>query len=102
MKYNVLLRPELTVKISGIEADSQQEAIERALEWFDKEGIHKEIRDTLEQIHVDSCRDPCFEYVELSEDTEFALVDEVGDEEFENSNWYTMKGGAWKQWSRVG
>ena len=95
MKYNVLLRPELTVKITDVEATSQTEAIERAIRMLDSEGIRSEICGALGGL-----KGKHFEYAELSEDVTYVLVDEVGDEEFENSNWYEMKGGSWLPWLR--
>jgi len=95
VKYNVLLRPELTVKITDVEATSQTEAIERAIRMLDSEGIRSEICGSLGGL-----KGKHFEYAELSEDVSYVLVDEVGDEDFDNSNWYEMRGGAWKPWLR--
>ena len=81
MKYNVHLYRTVRVKICGIEADNHPDAIEKAEEEF-----HKHFQPSSFANHVGS-------YVtEDAEETTCFLVDEEGDEEYENTRWYCADG----------
>jgi hypothetical protein len=90
MKYSVLIKPKMMLRIDGIEADSQEEAAVKANEFYCQKAIDLLQRDLdkFETFHPSIV----FRYVEPSEgefNTE-ALVDEVGDEWYENSEWYIV------------
>lgn len=69
--YNVHLYPVIRVKLNGIEADSQTEAIKKAEDkFFNGEFDEKEAADEISGY----------------------LVDEQGDEDYTNSNWYEADG----------
>jgi len=92
MKYSVLIKPKVMIRIDGIEADSQKEAALKAVSHYEANAQHLMTRD-LSNYNRD---DPAgsFRYSEHA-DGELsveALVDEEGDEEFNNSKWYLVKG----------
>lgn len=76
-KYSVLIEVAVGVRFHDIEAESQQAAIDKAEELAHFDALFNEthgwgpIKHTQYQDHVSAY-----------------LVDEVGDEEFENSRWY--------------
>jgi len=72
-RYNIYIFPIVRVKVSGVEAEDQVEAIKKAEEMID--------------LHSLLDRDE-FEY---AEDIDCFLVDEEGDEERLNSCWYDKK-----------
>ncbi len=79
MKYSVLIKAILNVRVDDIEADSQIQAIHRAQEinlhtLIDKDGP------------VQSSRRP-IRYLEYSDENAEYLVDEENDPEFEKSRW---------------
>jgi hypothetical protein len=86
--YNVHLRPELTIKVVDIEADSQLEALEKAesMLWGYDSHIIEDIRRSLKNVHGRGV-----DYVELAEDLHHALVDRQGDDLFNESTWYTCE-----------
>jgi hypothetical protein len=95
MRYNVFLCPELRVKIVNIEAESQEEAIEKAEELF-ADDMAADVQDVLQRrfpYHGDGLELPNhLAHVELSEDCFNALVDEVGNEDsYSKSKWYTCE-----------
>ena len=102
MKYSVCVIPRIKVRIDGIEAGSQEEAAEKAIEHFNHSASSL--------INRDVSGVPQVRYLESSEDEDefIVLVDEEGDEEFEESNWFyrihtsevkvvRMRAGAWKR-----
>lgn len=92
MKYSVLIKPKVMIRISGIEAENQKEAAVKALIQY--EGcMYDLLQRSLKNYNP---KDPggVFEYIEPADgecDME-ALVDEEGDEEYENSEWYIVTG----------
>jgi hypothetical protein len=95
MRYNVFLCPELRVKIVNIDAESQEEAIEKAEALF-SDDMAADIQDELQRrfpYHGDGLElENHLSHVELSEDCFNALVDEVGNEDtYSNSCWYTCE-----------
>ena len=72
MKYNVHIFTVVRVKVSNIEALSQREAM-----------FHAE-----NQIHFHDLFKKDNPEIEWAEEHSHALVDEVGDEEYEKSKWY--------------
>src|SRR6266568_1413718 len=84
MKYSVLIKAILNVRVDDIEADSQIQAIQRAQEinlhtLIDKDGP------------VQSTGRP-IRYLEYSDENAEYLVDEGNDPEFEKSRWYGRDG----------
>ena len=85
MKYSVLLKPLIMVRIDDIEADSQEEAVKKAADYYD-EVAHEVVDRT-------STRGGKLNKINYTEHAESelhmeALVDEKDDEEFNNSTWY--------------
>jgi len=70
-RYDVHIYPIVRVKVSGVEADNQVEAIKKAEQIID--------------LHSLLDRDDEIEY---AEDIDCFLVDEEGDEEYQKSRWY--------------
>lgn len=71
MKYNVHLFPIMRVTMRNIEANSQEEAIEKAEQGFDGSALARGHGD-----------------VEYAEDMDCFHVDEVGDDAYSKSVWY--------------
>jgi hypothetical protein len=72
MKYNVVAQPIYTIKVTGVEADSPEEAMQKvevAINWNSliSAGRHHNM---------------CIEYVDFAEEFDAFIVDEVGDTEF--------------------
>lgn len=97
MKHTVFLDVIVQVKVPNIEASSDKEAMNKAVEILDKSGVirHFEIDKPghlIEYIRGLDCMRP-----------EAALVDHEGDTEYRNSRWYkpfNTKPG-WKPWPPV-
>ena len=70
MLYNVHVYPIVHVKVCGVEAESQEEAMKKV--------------DATADFHSLLDRDD----IEYAEDVDCFLVDEQGDTEYENSVWY--------------
>ena len=68
--YDVHLFPVVRLKFPRVQAESQTEAIEKAIEGF---------HSSLPSAFVDA---------EYADELEYFLVDEVGDEEYERTQWY--------------
>jgi hypothetical protein len=68
--YDVHLFPVVRMKIPGVQAESQTEAIKKAIEGFAFSSPF------------------VFGDAEYADELEFFLVDEVGDEEYERTQWY--------------
>ena len=71
MKYDVHLFPIVRVKVHGVEAGSQEEAIKKAEESTDFDNLFNKAPD-----------------IEYAEEVAYYLVDEVGDEEYERTRWH--------------
>ncbi len=90
MKYSVLVKRITNIRVDGIDAASQESAIQAAdkLEFGEIIGYRR--RET-------SVTNPdgtpiVLRYVEDGDETSCYLVDEEGDEEFNNSQWYGSDG----------
>lgn len=84
MRYSVLLKPKLMLRLAPIEADSHKDAVTKA------EAVFMAHATDLLQRDLKRVYGGVFEYMEHADGelhTE-ALVDEVGDEEFKESEWY--------------
>lgn len=83
MKFNVTLQVLVNLRVSNIEADSQAEAAQAADELVsDSFRLAKAVE------HPSNCPVGA-DWAELAEDPPpYALVDEVGDEEFQRSQWH--------------
>lgn len=97
MKHTVFLDVLVQVKVPNIEASSDKEAVDRAIEILDGTGCIRELILDYPSSGV--------EYIRGLEDArpEAALVDHEGDEEYRNSRWYKpakTKSG-WKAWPPV-
>lgn len=80
-KYNVILCPDVIVKVTGVEANSQTGAIEVAMDQVDWYGLFQRVS-----------LPKGVEYVEFNEGFWASLVDEDGDEQYERSRWYGRDG----------
>lgn len=87
MKYNVHLYALVRVKVNGIEAESQTEAIDKA------EGLIN-FNDLFDDDHPSYARG-VVDHIEYAEEIPHALVDEDGDRDYENSQLYDVDGGEW-------
>jgi hypothetical protein len=95
-KFNVFLSPEVRVKICNIEADSQAEAIDKALDWFVESNERGFLRDRVQSgPHQQTDEDPYVEHTEMSEDVGMSLVDNVGDSNYSESMWYKETKDGW-------
>lgn len=86
MKYDVHIFPIVRIKIGGIEARTQAEAIERAINAVDLSGLFRGLQQPLRG-------DILLLDTEYADEISHALVDEAGDEEHEKSKWYYWKNG---------
>jgi hypothetical protein len=84
MKHNVHLYAVVRVKVSGIEADSHEEAIEIAEQRVDMNMLFDGLQGP---------RAPDIEYTEYADEITEFLVDEEGDEENEHSDYWKYKDG---------
>jgi len=89
--YNVFLRPEIAIKMVNIEAESQAEALKKAEALLQRADNHliESVRQALRNVYIWPNDVAQFEYVELTEDINTALVDRVGDYDYRESKWYT-------------
>jgi len=71
VKYDVHLFPIVRVKVHGVEAGSQEEAIKKAEDSTDFNDLFNKAPD-----------------IEYAEEVAYYLVDEVGDEEYERTRWH--------------
>jgi len=71
-RYDVHIYPVVRVKVSGVEAESQVEAIRKAEEMTDFHRLFDREANG----------------IEYAEDIDCFLADEDGDEEYLNSRWY--------------
>jgi hypothetical protein len=79
MKYDVHIYAVVRVKVPGVEAESQTDAIEQAEEQVDFNALFDSRRFSLY---------PGIECVEYADETSGYLVDEEGDEEHDRSSFY--------------
>lgn len=92
-EYSVRIVVPVAVRIDCIMAESQIEAIRLAEESIDFQSFNQ----TFSQEPITGQDRPVVRYTEYA-DSEMpvsALVDESGDEDFENSTWYLPKGDSW-------
>ncbi len=90
MKYSVLVKRIVNVRIDNVDAESQAESIERIQDF----AYHQVIRD-IPGFSVGLNGDGTsmtVRYVDDGDQTNCYLVDEEGDEEFERSKWYGSDG----------
>jgi hypothetical protein len=83
-KYNVTLQAAVNVRVPGVEANTQQEAVEAALDRTDLYGLLERRQPT-----------PKIDFTEYAEEVREVLVDEVGDEECDKSRWFIWHNGQW-------
>lgn len=88
MKYNVHVFAVVRVKVNNVEAKDHTEAMDKAFEemWADHERFTAD-REWRVQDEMG------ISYIELAEDEPAThyLVDEQGDEQYENSAWYNSR-----------
>ena len=82
--YNVTLQAVVNVRIPAVEAATPQEAIQAAQDRID---LHRLFR----------CQRPAadVEFTEFAEELGDALVDLVGDAEYEQSHWFVCNNDGW-------
>ena len=83
-KYNVTLQAAVNVRVPALEAATPQEAISAALARIDLYSLLERQEPA-----------PKVDYTEYAEEVREALVDEVGDEEYEKSRWFVWHNGQW-------
>jgi hypothetical protein len=82
--YNVTLQAAVNVRVPAVEAATPQEAISAALTRIDLYSLLERQEPA-----------PRVAYTEYAEEVREALVDEVGDEEYEKSRWFVWHNGQW-------
>ena len=82
--YNVTLQAVVNVRVPGVGAASSQEAVDTALTKVDLYSLFDRQKPT-----------SAVEFIAYAEDVHEALVDEVGDEEFDKSRWFIWHNGQW-------
>jgi hypothetical protein len=90
LKYSVLVKRIVNVRVDGIDTASQQRAIAVA----DKLEFRQIIGEMRRQTSLRNADGTpiVVRYVEDGDETSSYLVDEEGDEEFDNSEWYGKDG----------
>jgi len=83
-KYNVTLQATVNVRVPAVEAATPQEAISAALARIDLYSLLERQEPA-----------PRVDFTEYAEEVREALVDEVGDEEYEKSRWFVWHNGQW-------
>jgi hypothetical protein len=83
-KYIVTVQAAINVRFAAVDAATQQEAISAALDKVDLYDLLQRHQPT-----------PKVAFTEYAEEVHEALVDEVGDEEFERSGWFLWHKGQW-------
>jgi hypothetical protein len=83
-RYIVTIQAAVNVRVAAVEASTQQEAISVALDKIDLYDLLQRNQPT-----------PKVAFTEYAEEVREALVDEVGDEEFERSGWFLWHKGEW-------
>jgi hypothetical protein len=83
-KYIVTIQAAVNIRVAAVEADTQQDAISAAMGKVDLYDLLARHQPT-----------PKVAFTEYAEEVREALVDEVGDEEFERSGWFLWHKGEW-------
>jgi hypothetical protein len=83
-KYNITLQAAVNVRVADVEAATPQEAIEAALDTVDLHSLMERRKPT-----------PKVDFTEYAEEVPEALVDIVGDEEYDQSRWFVWHNGQW-------
>jgi hypothetical protein len=83
-KYIVTIQAAVNVRVAAVEAATQQDAISVALGRIDLYDLLQRHQPT-----------PKVAFTEYAEEVREALVDEVGDEEFERSGWFLRHKDQW-------
>jgi hypothetical protein len=83
-KYNVTLQAAVNVRVPDVEAATPQAAIEAALDRVDLHGLMERQKPT-----------PKVDFTGYAEEVREALVDVVGDEEYDQSRWFIWHNGQW-------
>ena len=83
-KYNITLQAAVNVRVADVEAAMPQEAVQRALDRIDLYSLLEREKPT-----------PKVEFTEYAEEVGEALVDVVGDEEYDQSRWFIWHSGQW-------
>ena len=82
--YNVTLQAAVNVRVSAIEAATPQEAIQAALDRVDLYSLLERQKPM-----------PKVDFTEYAEEVREALIDVVGDEEYDQSRWFIWHCGQW-------
>ena len=82
--YNVTLQAAVNVRVSAIEAATPQEAIQAALGKIDLYSLLERQKPT-----------PMVDFTEYAEEVREALVDVVGDGQYDESRWFIWHNGQW-------
>jgi hypothetical protein len=82
--YDVTLNAVVNVRVPGVEAPTQEAAIEGALDRIDLYSLLDRRKPT-----------PRVEFTSYAEEISEALVDEAGDVEYEKSRWFIWQEGRW-------
>jgi hypothetical protein len=83
-KYNITLQAAVNVRVADVEAATPQDAIEAALDRVDLHSLLERRKPT-----------PKVDFTEYAEEVPEALVDVVGDEEYDQSRWFVWRNGQW-------
>lgn len=81
-KYNVTMQVLVSVRIPGIEAESQEEALKKADQVAESNDAE------LHRLFNHYQPMPGVEWTEYSQEADSYLVDEEGDTDFSRSQWY--------------
>jgi len=96
MKYSVMVQVPLGVRVDGVEAESQEQALKIAEKYIRDNS--DTFSDTFKSYKAESFdTETGFRFYELAEDAPMcAFVDEQGDSNYLNSTWYAVnKYGGW-------
>jgi len=83
-KYNVTLQAAINVRVSAVEAATPQEAIQAAIDKIDLYSLLERQKPTQK-----------VDFTEYAEEVREALVDVVGDEQYDESRWFIWHNGQW-------
>ena len=83
-KFNVTLQAAINVRVSAVEAATPQDGISAAMDMVDLYSLLERQKPT-----------PKVDFTSYAEEVREALVDEVGDEEFDKSRWFGWHNGQW-------
>ena len=82
--YNITLQAAVNVRVADVEAATPQDAIEAALDRVDLHSLLERRKPT-----------PKVDFTEYAEEVREALVDVVGNEEYDQSRWFVWHNGQW-------